>query len=113
VNGKPPGKTDATADEPNKTETEDEAVAQPDTTASEATEEQGDAVPQAADESGPSGEQATSQSVTEQLQDLSLNQPAAEENTVDDEEEVTEEEDDGEGEWISGFCRPSPSHCQF
>ncbi|KAK4122192.1 D-site 20S pre-rRNA nuclease [Parathielavia appendiculata] len=100
VNGKPPGKIEAAADEPNIQETVESAVVQPSIIASDARNEQGEALPRAADEAGPSIEQATAQ-VTEKLQDLSFNQPSAEGDTAEQEEEVTEEEDDGEGEWIT------------
>jgi len=102
VNGKPPGKDEATADQPTTTTTEEELVPEPTDPASETLEEQQD-VPAASDEVAPSSEQELSESLAEQVQDLDINQPAAQDitSTADDEEATEEDEDDGDGEWIS------------
>ncbi|KAK4040848.1 RNA-binding protein NOB1 [Parachaetomium inaequale] len=100
VNGRPPGKTEDEAGEATTTETQEKADGEPSTTTSDPAKEQEDVVPEAADAASPSDE-VTSESVTEALQDLSLNQAAVEEGTPEDEGASTEDDDDGAGEWIT------------
>ncbi|KAK4099595.1 D-site 20S pre-rRNA nuclease [Parathielavia hyrcaniae] len=99
INGTAPGKTEP-ADEASGQETVEETAAEQSITASDATNEQGDALPEDTDESFLSTEQVTNET-TEQLQALDLNQAATKGEVAEEEEEITEEENDGEGEWIT------------
>ncbi|KAK4157158.1 RNA-binding protein NOB1 [Chaetomidium leptoderma] len=103
VNGKPPGKEEAGADGLSKTEVEETPDSTSPAAIVDATKEQEDVVPQAADETAASSEQATSETLAAQVQDLNLNTPASQDAdpVVEDGEEVTEDEDDGDGEWIT------------
>jgi RNA-binding protein NOB1 len=112
VNGKPPGQEDAGADEPSPTSTEEKAASLPTTETIETPE---DVVSEAVDEAVSSSEQPASESLVDQVQDLNLNEPPAQETGLleEYEEEVEEaEEDDGDGEWISSsalhFCSSPP-----
>ncbi|KAJ4288224.1 20S-pre-rRNA D-site endonuclease nob1 [Collariella sp. IMI 366227] len=87
MNGKPPGKEEASTEDQSKDETESSA-----TTSETAKEEKSAA---------PSTEQPATESVTERLQDLSLNKDSAEEPTPEDREEAASEDDDSDGEWIT------------
>jgi RNA-binding protein NOB1 len=107
VNGKPPGKTEDGADGAAAAEAEQKADAESPAEASESTKEQDAVVPGAADEAAPS-DQVTSESVTEQLQDLDLNRAAVEEGILEDEEASTEDDEDGAGEWISSSTADPP-----
>lgn len=105
VNGKPPGKDEVGADQPSTTVAEENSAPEPPVPTSETLEEQQD-VPVTADEAVPSFEEEPSESLAEQVQDLDINEAAAQDipSTADDEEETTEEdESDGDGEWISSF----------
>ena len=105
MNGKPPGK-----EEPITAGTEDNTSSE--TPGSEPVKEDGDAPTDAATEDAPVPEQETGEPLSEQVQDLSINEPAAVQDPssiIDDEEATTEEEDDGEGEWISSWPESSTS----
>ena len=108
MNGAPPGKAEAADDGPNQAETDSTTTAEPSTTTAEATttegtEEQDGALPDTTDVADVSPEEGTSEAVTEQLQELNLDEPTTEdaEPVVEDGEESAAEEDDGDGEWIS------------
>ncbi|KAK3902445.1 RNA-binding protein NOB1 [Staphylotrichum tortipilum] len=95
VNGKPPGKAEAGVDEPT---TDNTSSGSP---ASEPTREHGHPPTEAGSEAAPAPEQTTGDSLSEQVQDLSINESVVAPSTIDDEEATTEEEDDGDGEWIT------------
>jgi hypothetical protein len=103
VNGAPPGKAEAADDGPNQAETDSTTTAEPSTTTAEGAEEQDSALPDTTDVADVSPEEGTSEAVTEQLQELNLDEPTTEdaEPVVEDGEESAAEEDDGDGEWIS------------
>lgn len=103
VNGAPPGKAEVGEEGPSQAETKETTTAEPSPTIAEVTKEEGGALLDTTDAAGVA-EEGTGESVTEQLQELSLNEPTTEEaETVveDGEESGAEEEDDGAGEWIS------------
>ena len=94
MNGKPPGKEEAGTDE--------NAASNPPAPTSETVEQPHDTVTEAVDET----EQARSESLADQVQDLRLNEPPVQDTSsaADDVEETEEvEEDDGDGEWISSL----------
>ncbi|KAH6850649.1 Nin one binding Zn-ribbon like-domain-containing protein [Chaetomium sp. MPI-CAGE-AT-0009] len=99
MNGKPPGKTEDGADDTKPTETGESTDAKPEAETPETTKELGDAAPDVVEDAAPSDE-ATSEMVTEQLQELALN-PAATEDGVPGDAEDSAEDDDGDGEWIT------------
>ncbi|AEO56519.1 hypothetical protein MYCTH_2301572 [Thermothelomyces thermophilus ATCC 42464] len=99
VNGKPPAKSGDEVDKDSKTEAEEKGSADSPATACEVAKEPVETLPSAV-EGDAQVNPGINESVAEQLQNLSLNKPATEENVVE-EEDLTEEEDDGEGEWIT------------
>ncbi|KAK4137739.1 D-site 20S pre-rRNA nuclease [Trichocladium antarcticum] len=103
VNGAPPGKAEVGEEGPSQAETKETTTAEPSPIIAEVTKEEGGALLDTTDAAGVAGE-GTSESVTEQLQELSLNEPPTQEvETVveDGDESGPEEEDDGAGEWIT------------
>ena len=106
VNGKPPGKDDAETNEPSTPGAEENTASDPVKPTPETGAEQEDGAPEAADEAALSSEQAASDSLPQQVQDLDLSEPVAQDiiSSAEDGEGAEEEEeddDDGDGEWIS------------
>lgn len=105
MNGRPPGSGEAGDDQPGK----DDANSTPAPGQSSETVEaaQQDGAPSSpVGENGASQKPEVAESVTKQLQELSLGGSEAEGPSADadDGEESLTEEDDGEGEWISSFA---------
>lgn len=100
MNGAPPAKAEAEGDEPSQPEADNTASPDVSTETAEVTKEEDSALADT-EAVNASTEEETSEAVTEQLQELNLNEPASEdaEDAAEDGEEA--EEDDGDGEWIS------------
>ncbi|KXX72869.1 RNA-binding protein NOB1 [Madurella mycetomatis] len=103
LNGKPLGKEEVGNAEVPQSEAGAGADVDPQATASETAKEPGTIVSGAAAEVGDSVEEATSQSLAEELENLDLNKPTAQAEVPGEEDEgdSTPGEDDGEGEWIT------------
>ncbi|KAL2152137.1 hypothetical protein VTH82DRAFT_5321 [Thermothelomyces myriococcoides] len=99
INGNPSEKSGDDADKTSRNAKGETRDSKSTDTASEADRQQVVASPEAeqGDAQPKSGE---NEPVAEQLQNLSLKEPATEGNALD-EEDLAEEEDDGEGEWIT------------
>lgn len=102
VNGKPPGKTEDGADVP--TNTVAEATSNTEQTSiapeSEPSSQQEEAGPTTTDGT-PSTNEATADSVAEELENVTLSEATPAEFTAENESSAEEDEDDGAGEWIS------------
>ena len=114
MNGKPPGKDHAEANEPSTPGAEENTASDPLAPTPEMGAEQEDGVPEAADETALSSEQAASDSLAQQVQDLDLSEPVAQDfsSLAEDgegaEEEEEDDDDDGDGEWISSCALSLP-----
>ncbi|KAL2018132.1 hypothetical protein VTK56DRAFT_1208 [Thermocarpiscus australiensis] len=103
LNGKPPGRAEVGGDGPGTAGVEPNPAVEPSDTTDVSVEEQDSAPQDTTRGAGPVSEQVTSEPATEQLQELSLKEPATEDSDParEDVEESTSEEDDGAGEWIT------------
>jgi RNA-binding protein NOB1 len=109
VNGKPPGR--AEAEVAGVSEAEKEEAAQPSSPVvdSETAEKQEDKVPESSEEAAPSLEEVTADSLAEQVQELNVDDSAAQDTHIeveDGEASAEDDDDDGDGEWISSSTAP-------
>jgi RNA-binding protein NOB1 len=108
VNGKPPGRAEAETGEPSEAEKEEAAQSSSPVADSETTEKQEDTVLESSEGAAPSSEEVTADSLAEQVQDLNVDDSAAQDThiEVEDGEASAEDDDDGDGEWISSSTSP-------
>ncbi|KAH6626508.1 Nin one binding Zn-ribbon like-domain-containing protein [Chaetomium sp. MPI-SDFR-AT-0129] len=100
VNGKPPGRTEDGADGPTNAAAEATSNTEQPPVAPEPSSQQEEAAPTATDDTH-STDEATTDSVAEELENVTLDETAPAEVTAEDEPSTEEDEDDGAGEWIT------------
>jgi RNA-binding protein NOB1 len=116
VNGKPPGRAEAEAGAVSEAEKEEAAQPTSPVVDSETAEKQEIKVPESSEEAAPSSEEAapsleevTADSLAEQVQELNVDDSAAQDTHIeveDGEASAEDDDDDGDGEWISSSTAP-------